>query len=464
MPTTLKILVSGTMVDLKPERDAVARAIESLHLDAVRAETEFSEDRPSRDKIVEMAHECEIYLGLYSQTRYGWTIPQDGISVTELEFNEAQRLLKPTLIFVKVLPRVWAPQNADEEEQREKQKTFINRVLDFESGKFRATEFENLIQLEEQVARSLMTLFIRRFKLTVTYPSTEVPPGHHSTHSPPTSFSEHPAKLGMADNAIAEKDRVQSSRKLEAYKAVCSALDTVCGLLGYKYRILHCSPDKTRITLLFVRVYDLSARKAMEVHQGAPSLALDWGQGEEVKTVNNLSCGDDDLPAIRVEFTIYDSNFDRELLTRLWSAINQSNEACLVARWPFPYLEKVAQFYEAAIREAVKPLGWEISPGYWEHGQWKWTNDLNTWEVWARSPRGSQTEDVRIYLHPLNDGITIHAPFDYHQEDNPLHQAFVEAALAAFYETKRELEELPLWVRIVESTRTERVSSDTGNQ
>ena len=66
---TLKIFVSGTMVDLRPERDAVARAIASLRLEAVRAETEFSEDRSSRDKILTMARECDIYLGLYNQIR-----------------------------------------------------------------------------------------------------------------------------------------------------------------------------------------------------------------------------------------------------------------------------------------------------------------------------------------------------------------------------------------------------------
>jgi hypothetical protein len=106
---TLKIFVSGTMVDLRPERDAVARAIASLRLEAVRAETEFSEDSPSRDKILTMARECDMYPGLYNQTRYGWTIPQDGISATELEFNEAQRLHKPTLIFVKQLSKDWTP-------------------------------------------------------------------------------------------------------------------------------------------------------------------------------------------------------------------------------------------------------------------------------------------------------------------------------------------------------------------
>jgi tetratricopeptide (TPR) repeat protein len=173
---TLKIFVSGTMVDLRPERDAVARAIASLRLEAMRAETEFSEDSSSRDKILTMARECDIYLGLYNQTRYGWVIPQDGISVTELEFNEAQRLHKPALIFVKQLPKDWTPQDEKEQEQREKQGAFINRVLDFDGGRFRAPEFDSLAQLEDQVAGSLMTLLAQRFKLAVARPPFQAPP------------------------------------------------------------------------------------------------------------------------------------------------------------------------------------------------------------------------------------------------------------------------------------------------
>jgi len=87
---TLKIFVSGTIDDMLSERKAVGDAIRSLHLDAVRAETEYSENRSSRAKCVEMAQWCDIYLGVYNKTRYGWTIPADGISVTEMEFNEAQ--------------------------------------------------------------------------------------------------------------------------------------------------------------------------------------------------------------------------------------------------------------------------------------------------------------------------------------------------------------------------------------
>lgn len=94
---TLNIFVSGTIEDQRAERVTVADAIASLRLDATRAETRYSSERCARDECLRMVRECNVYLGVYSATRYGWIIPSDNISVTELEFNEAQRLQKPIL-------------------------------------------------------------------------------------------------------------------------------------------------------------------------------------------------------------------------------------------------------------------------------------------------------------------------------------------------------------------------------
>lgn len=118
---TLNIFISGTIEDQRGERAAVADAIASLRLYPTRAETQYSSERCSRDECLRMVRECDVYLGVYNPTRYGWVIPSDGISVTELEFNEAQRLKKPTLIFVAKLPKDWTPKNDDEKQQREMQ-------------------------------------------------------------------------------------------------------------------------------------------------------------------------------------------------------------------------------------------------------------------------------------------------------------------------------------------------------
>ncbi len=87
--STLNIFVSGTIDDQRAERSTVGAAVESLRLDATRAETQYSSERSSREECLRMARECDVYLGVYTQTRYGWSILADGISVTEMEFNEA---------------------------------------------------------------------------------------------------------------------------------------------------------------------------------------------------------------------------------------------------------------------------------------------------------------------------------------------------------------------------------------
>ena len=86
---TLKIFISSTIEDMHPERVAVLHTIQSLRLDPNCLETEYSDVSSSREKILDMVSHCDIYIGLYNHTRYGWEIPSDHISPTELEFNQA---------------------------------------------------------------------------------------------------------------------------------------------------------------------------------------------------------------------------------------------------------------------------------------------------------------------------------------------------------------------------------------
>ncbi len=142
----LKVFVSGTQDDLQPEREAVDTAIKGLRLLPVRAETMGSQSRPSRDAILKAVAECDIYLGVYGG-RYGWLVPDAGVSATELEYNEAQRLGKPTLIFVKAV---------DDLEQ--KQAEFLRRVQDFNTGYFRRPKFTAVAELAGGVQEDLAVL------------------------------------------------------------------------------------------------------------------------------------------------------------------------------------------------------------------------------------------------------------------------------------------------------------------
>ena len=79
----LRIFISSTMKDLQPERDAVEKAISTFRFETVRAETIGAQPLSSREACLEMARECDIYIGIYGG-RYGWIPPGDEFSVTEM--------------------------------------------------------------------------------------------------------------------------------------------------------------------------------------------------------------------------------------------------------------------------------------------------------------------------------------------------------------------------------------------
>ncbi|TEU16064.1 MAG: DUF4062 domain-containing protein, partial [Anaerolineales bacterium] len=146
---TLKVFISGTMRDLKRERDIVAEAVAGLRYQAVRAETLGAVDRSSREACLDMARQCDIYVGLYGD-RYGWVPDGDTLPVTEQEYNEARRLDKPMLIYVK--GDAWEPG------REEAQQAFLDRVLEFDSGYFACLHFTELADLREAVQRDLLRL------------------------------------------------------------------------------------------------------------------------------------------------------------------------------------------------------------------------------------------------------------------------------------------------------------------
>lgn len=155
----LKIFISGTQDDMKPERDAVDRAVNATTLaTGIRAETASSQPQSPRKWIEQQLGECNLYIGVYSH-RYGWVIPEEKVSATEFEFNLARKLGKPILVWIRKL--------RDEEKGKpefDRQEEFLNRVSDFSAGHLRP-EFDNLTDLENGVTAALgetFTEIIRR--------------------------------------------------------------------------------------------------------------------------------------------------------------------------------------------------------------------------------------------------------------------------------------------------------------
>ncbi|HXA20600.1 MAG TPA: DUF4062 domain-containing protein [Thermoanaerobaculia bacterium] len=99
------VMVSSTFTDLVQHREALIKAIDKQKLKAVAMENDSA--LPAIDLIdssLQMVRDAAAYIGVISH-KYG-QIPEcpkrnpKGLSVTELEFNEARRLGRPVLLFI----------------------------------------------------------------------------------------------------------------------------------------------------------------------------------------------------------------------------------------------------------------------------------------------------------------------------------------------------------------------------
>lgn len=99
------VMVSSTFTDLAQHRNALVKAIDAHDLKAVVMENDSA--RPAGDVLdssLAMVRKAVAYVGVISH-KYG-QVPADadrnpeGLSLTELEFNEAVRLARPVLLFI----------------------------------------------------------------------------------------------------------------------------------------------------------------------------------------------------------------------------------------------------------------------------------------------------------------------------------------------------------------------------
>jgi hypothetical protein len=99
------VMVSSTFTDLKEHRAALIKAIDQMGLKPVVMENDSAKpDLDVIDSSLQMVRDCSAYVGVISR-KYGQTpkCPKrnpGNVSITELEFNEAQRLNRPILLFI----------------------------------------------------------------------------------------------------------------------------------------------------------------------------------------------------------------------------------------------------------------------------------------------------------------------------------------------------------------------------
>ena len=99
-----QVMVSSTFTDLEAHRAALIEAIRGYDLHAKAMENASARLVDVLESSLQMVRESAAYIGVIS-LKYG-QIPvcpernPDNLSITELEFNEAQRLGRPILLFL----------------------------------------------------------------------------------------------------------------------------------------------------------------------------------------------------------------------------------------------------------------------------------------------------------------------------------------------------------------------------
>jgi hypothetical protein len=99
-----QVMVSSTFTDLQEHRAALIRSIHSHKLHANVMENDSARLVDIIDSSFQMVRDSAAYIGVIS-LKYGQTpecpkINPDRLSITELEFNEAQRLERPILLYI----------------------------------------------------------------------------------------------------------------------------------------------------------------------------------------------------------------------------------------------------------------------------------------------------------------------------------------------------------------------------
>lgn len=93
------IFVSSTFTDLQRHRQLVREAIGRLEYDSKSMELFGALPDTPKEACLRLVRSASAYVGIFAM-RYGFVDPQSGKSLTQLEYEEAQAIRLPSLIYV----------------------------------------------------------------------------------------------------------------------------------------------------------------------------------------------------------------------------------------------------------------------------------------------------------------------------------------------------------------------------
>ena len=114
----MKVFLSSTYNDLVEHRKAAHDALEQLGLQVDWMEAFGARPVESTKACLDEVEECELFVGIYAY-RYGFVPDGKGVSITEEEFNHAQKLGKPIFGFIVKDDFPWQPKNIEYDKKAE---------------------------------------------------------------------------------------------------------------------------------------------------------------------------------------------------------------------------------------------------------------------------------------------------------------------------------------------------------
>jgi formylglycine-generating enzyme required for sulfatase activity len=153
------IYLSSTYEDLKEYRAAVFEALRKAGYKVLAMEDYVATDRRPVEKCLADVAEADIYVGLFA-FRYGYVPPvehgnPDRLSITELEFRQAEKLRKPCLTFVVSEDASWPRKFDDSRTDKENNGYRINRLREYLLTEKTASPFSSPHQLASLVQAAI---------------------------------------------------------------------------------------------------------------------------------------------------------------------------------------------------------------------------------------------------------------------------------------------------------------------
>jgi tetratricopeptide (TPR) repeat protein len=122
----MKVFLSSTYYDLIDYRRAAHDALEQLGLHVIWMEAFGARPEESTKACLDEVAECDLFVGIYAH-RYGYIPTGADISITEQEFDHAQKLGKPIFGFIVDENHPWPPKHI-EHDKKAKLDAFLSKV------------------------------------------------------------------------------------------------------------------------------------------------------------------------------------------------------------------------------------------------------------------------------------------------------------------------------------------------